>query len=199
MTEQNLREIIETPEFLERLRRFDDGAYKILVEALRNRLYSLILRILKNPEEAEEILQETFLTVFDKIDGFQGKSKLATWIYAIATNAALSRLRKKNPETVTIDDQESLIIDRGVFKNREVVFPSEVSDPVVLKEIQEKLEAAIAALPDGYRELFILKEIEKFSIKEIADEFHLNPGVVKTRIHRARLQLRSILSDYWRS
>jgi len=195
---QSVTAEIETPEFVERLKRLDGEAYRLLVEKLQDRLYRLILRIVRNPQEAEEVLQETFLAVFDKIDTFQQKSKLSTWIYAIASNHALSRLRKKSAQTVTIEDDSNLNSDGELLRNRTTLFSFDNrNDALLQKELKEKLEEAIEALPDGYRELFVLREIEKLSIKEIAEILELNPGVVKTRLHRARLQLRAILSDYW--
>jgi len=190
-------EAIEGEDFLERLKKNDEEAFSILVKTLQDRIYNLALRIVRNVEEAEEILQETFLSVFDKIDSFQGKSKLSTWIYAIASNAALSKIRKKSNDTVTFDDDTSLNLDTFLLKNTRENFQLNKDDTLVLKELREKLDTAIDSLPDGYRELFLLKEVEKLQIKEIAHILNLNPGVVKTRLHRARLQLRAILSDYW--
>jgi len=190
-------EAVEGEEFLEKLKNNDEEAFSILMKTLQDRIYNLALRIVRNAEEAEEILQETFLSVFDKIDSFQGKSKLSTWIYAIASNAALSKIRKKSNETVTFDDENSLNLDTFLLRNAKEKFQIDKNDTLVLKELREKLDSAIDSLPDGYRELFILKEIEMLHIKEIAQILNLNPGVVKTRLHRARLQLRAILSEYW--
>ena len=188
---------IENETFLEKLKKNDEEAFSILVKTLQDRIYNLALRIVRNAEEAEEILQETFLSVFDKIDTFQGKSKISTWIYAIASNAALSKLRKKSNETVTFDDESSLSTENFLLRNSREHFNIDINDTLVMKELREKLDSAINSLPDGYRELFILKEIEKLHIKEIAQILNLNPGVVKTRLHRARLQLRAILIGYW--
>jgi RNA polymerase sigma-70 factor (ECF subfamily) len=188
---------IEGQVFLERLKKNDEEAYSILVKTLQDRIYNLALRIVRNVEEAEEILQETFLSVFDKIDSFQGKSKLSTWIYAIASNAALSKIRKKSNVAVTFDEEGSLNLENVLLKNSRENFNIDKGDTLVMKELREKLDTAIDSLPEGYRELFLLKEIEKLHIKEIAQILNLNPGVVKTRLHRARLQLRAILSEYW--
>ena len=190
-------EAIEGEEFIHKLKNNDEEAFNLLVKTLQDRIYNLALRIVRNVEEAEEILQETFLSVFDKIDSFQGKSKLSTWIYAIASNAALSKIRKKSNDTVTFDDETSLNLETFLLKNARENFQLNKEDTLVMTELREKLETAIDSLPEGYKELFLLKEVEKFQIKEIAQILHLNPGVVKTRLHRARLQLRAILSEYW--
>ncbi len=188
---------LESPEFLARLKKYDAEAFRILVEAFRDRIYNLGVKLLRNPEDAEEVLQETLLSVFDKIDTFEGRSRLSTWIYAIASNAALSRLRKKSSQNVTFGEEETLNISEGWFRNASEAFNINKNDPVVLKELQDRLEAAIESLPEGYRELFILKEVENVPIKDIAATFGIRPGAVKTRLHRARLMLRARLSDYW--
>lgn len=187
---------MDSPEFVERLKQYDSDAYHELFETLHDRIYNLAFRLTRNSEDAEEILQEAFFSVFDKIHTFQGKSRLTTWIYAIASNAALSRLRKKDSQAVTFHEEGTLNSDGSLTRNP-VVFDVDKADPVIVKELQERLEKAIDELPDGYREIFIMKEIEKMPIKEIAPVFDINPGAVKTRLHRARLLLRAKLSDYW--
>jgi RNA polymerase sigma-70 factor, ECF subfamily len=188
---------LESAEFLEKLRTHDGEAFQLLVGTLKDRLYNLAFRLLRNREDAEEVLQEAFLTIFDKIGTFQGKSKLSTWIYAIVSNAALSRIRKKGSEPVTFPDDNPLTMEKALFRNSQVVFEPKTDDALIRKEMQEKLGKAIDALPQGYRELFIMKEIQKIPIKDIAAVVHLNEGAVKTRLHRARLLLRAHLSDYW--
>ncbi len=188
---------LEKPEFLERLRNYDQEAFHILVESLRSRIYNLAIRLTRNPDDAEEILQETFLAVFDKIHTFQGKSRLSTWIYAIASNAALSRIRKNSGQAVTFSGEDALNIDQSLLRNKTTLFDINRDDPVLQKELMERLNEAIDSLPEGYREIFLLKEIEHLPIKDIAEIFQINPGAIKTRLHRARLYLRARLSDYW--
>lgn len=191
-------EDLETPEFLARLRALDPEAFRTLVATLKDRLYNLAVRLLRNPDDAEEVLQEAFLTIFDKIGTFEGKSRLSTWIYSIVSNAALSRLRKKSSSEVTFEEDGSLTKDRALFRNDHVVFHAGEPDQVLEdKELQEKINRAVDSLPEGYRELFIMKEIQKLPVKDIAAVIGINVGAVKTRLHRARLLLRARLSDYW--
>jgi len=196
-TAKNTTSPLESPEFLERLKNYEAQAYHELVKGFENRVYNLALKLMKNVEDAEEILQETFLSVFDKIHTFQGRSRLSTWIYAITSNAALSRLRKKSEQYVTFQDEENLIYQKAWFRNSAESFDISKNDPAILGELQERLESAVDSLPEGYREIFILKEIQEMPIKDIAGIFQINPGAVKTRLHRARLMLRAKLSDYW--
>lgn len=187
---------LESAEFIDRLKQHDEAAFRLLVETFQDRIYNLALRLTRNAQEAEETLQETLLSVFDKIHTFESRSRLSTWIYAITSNAALSRLRKKSNAAVTFD--EDALLNSNWTRNPGIVFQvAGDRDPLLLEELQQRLEAAIETLPSGYRELFVMKEIEKLPIKTIADAFGLNPGAVKTRLHRARLLLRARLSDYW--
>lgn len=189
---------LESPEFLARLKQQDSAAFSQLVRAYQDKIYNLALRLTRNAEEAEEVLQETLLSVFNKIHTFQERSRLSTWIYAITSNGALSRLRKKSSHSVTFEEDTLLKTESTWFRNSKVVFEvNDHNDPVILKELQERLNAAIETLPDGYREIFIMKEINKMPVKEIAGIVGINPGAVKTRLHRARLLLRAKLSDYW--
>lgn len=191
-------EDLESPEFIGKLKAKDPAAFARLVRAYQDKIYNLALRLTRNAQEAEEVLQETLLSVFNKIHTFQERSRLSTWIYAITSNGALSRLRKKSSQSVTFEEDTLLNTESSWFRNSNVVFEvTDNNDPVILKELQERLEAAIGELPDGYREIFIMKEINKMPVKDIADIVGINPGAVKTRLHRARLLLRAKLSDYW--
>lgn len=177
---------------------YDETAFSTLIETMKDRIYNLAMRLTRNPDDAEEVVQEAFMAIFDKIHTFQGRSRLTTWIYAIAYNAALNRIKKNNTGSVTYDDENTLNIDPSWMRNKSALFdPGTSESPVLQKELQEKLETAIDSLPEGYREIFIMKEIEKMPVKDVADIFGINPGAVKTRLHRARLYLRARLSDYW--
>ena len=188
---------LESPEFIQALKDKNPDAFSKLVKAFQDKIYNLALRLTRNPEDAEEVLQETLLSIFDKIHTFQERSRLSTWIYAITSNGALSRLRKKNRSSVTFEEDALLKIENSWHRNAQTVFDVNEKDPVILNELQERLEKAISELPDGYRELFVMKELNKMPVKEIAGIVGINPGAVKTRLHRARLLLRAKLSDYW--
>lgn len=189
---------VETPEFIARLKQYDAEAFRDLVRLFQQKIYNLSYRLTRNPEEAEEVLQDTLLTIFNKIHTFQERSRLSTWIYAITSNGALSRLRKKKEPTVTFDDEISLKKDRALFRNGSTIFSiKDDKDPLVEKELAELLETAIDSLPDGYREIYVMKELNKMPIKDVAEIIGIKAGAVKTRLHRARLILRAKLSDYW--
>ncbi|MCB1173353.1 MAG: sigma-70 family RNA polymerase sigma factor [Leptospiraceae bacterium] len=183
---------------IERLLQYNEDAWLELVSRERDRIYNLALRITRNPDEAEEVLQDTLLTIFNKIQTFRSESRLSTWIHAIASNAALSRLRKKHTTDVTFDEEISLNTDKALFRNGAYLFqPPTGRDALIEAELSRLLEQAIDELPDGYREIYIMKELENLPVKTIAEICDIRPGAVKTRLHRARLMLRLKLSDYW--
>ena len=181
---------------LARLRAGDKSACAECVEQHSPGLYRLALRLMGDEAEAEDVVQETFLSAFKAIRGFEGRSGLSTWLYRIAYNAALMRLRKPNPPTVSVEDP--LLSDGGP----EV--PEQLFDWCCLPEqdfetaeARTELEGAIRALPEKLKAVFVLRELESLSTEETAQVLTLSEEAVKTRLHRARLWLRERLSAYF--
>jgi RNA polymerase sigma-70 factor, ECF subfamily len=173
----------------------DPKALSELVNAYSDRIYNLGLRILRNKEDAEDILQETFLTVVQKIDTFDGRSSFFTWIYRIATNTALMKLRKKKPQYVDLPDnpdfQES--IESKIF----IDWSQDASLNVHNTEVKKLLDESINDLSEIYKTVFILRDIEQLSIKETSKILNITEENVKIRLRRARQYLRDKLSDYF--
>ncbi len=182
-------------ELVERAKKGDRAALAKLVNKYSDRIYNLALRILRRKEDAEDVLQETFLTVIEKLDKFDGRSSFFTWIYRIATNAALMRLRKKKVVFQELNDdpdfQES--IESRVF----VDWSQDPSINVFDEEVKKKLDEAINKLSDIYRSVFVLRDIEGLSIKETSEILGITEENVKIRLRRARQFLRNYLSDYF--
>ncbi|NOX90004.1 MAG: sigma-70 family RNA polymerase sigma factor [Calditrichaeota bacterium] len=180
---------------VERAKNGDRAALATLVNRYSERIYNLVLRILRRKEDAEDVLQETFLTVIEKIDTFDGRSSFFTWIYRIATNAALMRLRKKKVVFQELNDdpdfQES--VESRVF----VDWSQDPSIGVFDGEVRNKLNDAINKLSDIYRGVFVLRDIEGLSIKETSEILNITEENVKIRLRRARQFLRDYLSDYF--
>jgi len=175
----------------------DRSAFSELVKRYEKKVYALALRIMQNPEDASDVLQDTFIQVFKKIKDFKEKSRFSTWLYRIAYNECLMRKRKKQIPTVSID--EPLVLASGEELKQEIVDWS--SNPLATienKELKNKLEEAISKLPEEYRDVVVLKDIEGLSHKEIADMLKISIPNVKTRLHRARMFLRKELSDYFK-
>jgi len=177
--------------FIRAAQRGDRQAMAHLVETHSERIYNLALRLTRNREDAEDVLQETFLVMMNKLNTFSGQSSLYTWLYRIATNIALGKLRTKKP----VDDSVS-IHDPRFEARRKVDWQSwspNLEQELNETEFQECLQQAIAQLPDHYRAVFVLRDLEGFSIKEAARILQLKESNVKVRLMRARLFLRDQL------
>ncbi len=182
--------------FLKKLRAGDPAAFAQLVEANQRNIYNLALRMLNNPQEAEDVLQETFLSAYKALPSFEGRSSLSTWLYRIASNASLMRLRRKQPESTSID--EPLELEEGDSLPRQFVDWSSVPEDELLDEESRRvMDEAVAELPEGLRIVFILRDIEGLSTEEAGEALELSESAVKTRLHRARLALREKLSAYF--
>ncbi len=182
--------------FLQKLRRGDPVAFSQFVEENQHKVYTLALKMLNDPQEAEDVLQETFLSAYKALPNFEGRSSLSTWVYRIASNASLMRLRKKQPNTVSVD--EPLTLDAGDSVPRQFVdWSGAPEDKLLNSESRQVMDEAVAELPESLRLVFILRDIEGLSTAETGEVLGLSEGAVKTRLHRARLRLRERLSAYF--
>ena len=177
---------------LARLRAGDDDAYRELLHSHGARLLAVARRILRDEEDAQDCLQDAFLSAFRSIERFEGKAKLGTWLHRIVVNACLMRLRtrKRKPEEL-VDPQLSAFDDYG-FR----IGPSEAESPsadelLERSEVRERVRRAIDGLPESYRTVLLLRDIEELSTAEAAEMLETTPGAVKVRLHRARLELRN--------
>jgi RNA polymerase sigma-70 factor (ECF subfamily) len=185
----------DDPNFVERLRVGDKEACAICVREHSTNVYNLALKITGDPVAAEDVLQETFLSAFKAVAHFEGKSQLSTWLYRIAHNAALMRLRKRGVETVSLD--EPVETDEGIPEPREFADWSENPEAVLLSaEMRRAMDEAIASLSETLRSVFVLRDVNKLSTAQTADVLGLSEEAVKSRLLRARLALRERLSVY---
>jgi len=183
-------------ELVKKAKEGDKKALAELVNRYSERIYNLALRMMRRKEDAEDILQETFLTVIEKLHTFDGRSSFFTWIYRIATNASLMRLRKKKIkfQEIKTDDQDFHdSIESRIF----VDWSQDPSLRVFDDELKEKLNVAIKSLSEIYRSVFVLRDIEELSIKETSAILNITEENVKIRLRRARQFLRDRLSDYF--
>jgi RNA polymerase sigma-70 factor, ECF subfamily len=181
---------------LEALKDGDRAEFARMVETYYGVIYRLAFRMLNNPQDAEDILQETFIKAYRYIEGFDGRAKVSTWLYRIATNEALMFLRRRQPNLVSID--EPFENDEGEGEPLHIVdwccIPEE---ELMSTEGRAHLDEAVNKLPYTLRIVFILREIEGLSTKETAEVLELSETAVKTRLSRARLRLREELSIYY--
>lgn len=183
-------------ELVERLKDGDQAAYAQLVDENAGRIYRLALRMMGNEADAEDVLQETFLSAFKAIDRFEARSSLSTWLYRIASNAALMRLRRKEPEQVSVD--EPLERDDGDLMPRQFFdFCCLPEDDLLRVEAREEMVRAVEDLSPTLRSVFVLRDVEGLSTEETAAALDLSISAVKSRLMRARLKLRDQLSVYF--
>lgn len=183
-------------ELIARAQDGDNQALSELVEQHQQTIYNVALRMCGNADDAEETLQETFLNAIQALPRFEGRSKLSTWLYRIASNQCLMRRRRdaKAPMQFFIDEGD----DPAESQPKYFVDWSYSPDELVLDtELQEVMEAAIETLPPKLRLAFIWRELEGLSTAETAEVLDISESAVKVRLHRARLQLRERLSRYF--
>ncbi len=172
----------------------DEAAFTELVHRHEHRVYTLALRMLRNPADAEDALQETFISALSGLKNFRREATFATWLYRIAYNATLMRLRKL-PAVASLDE---------VIENDEGAMPRELTDwshdpeaALLNQETREAMDVAVAALPETLRSVFLLRDVDGLSTEEAAAVLNLSIEATKVRLHRARVVLRDKLSNYF--
>lgn len=192
-----MSEITPTEISLEALVAGDRAEFARLVDAYSSPIFRLGLRMLGNPQDAEDVLQNTFINVLNHVSEFEGRSSLATWLYRIAANEALMLLRKKKPE-VNLDDFETDENAEDLLPTQFVDWSALPEDQLLSGEGKQMLDQVIQTLPESLRLVFLMRDVEGLSIKETAEALNLTETNVKTRLLRARLFLREQLSTYYR-
>lgn len=172
-------------------RKGDQGAFAELVDLYKDKLFHLGYRMLSNRHEAEDVVQETFLRVHKNWSRYDDKQKFSTWIYRIATNLCIDRLRKRKPSyylDAEMNDQEGM--------DGYTLFPGDDKTPeteYLLSETQRTIHQAIAGLPAKYKSVIILRYLQEMSLQEISEVLDMPVTTVKTRVHRGREFLRKKL------
>ena len=175
----------------------DVGAFGELVKRYDRNVFRIALHITQNREDAEDVVQDAFLKAYENLEQFQGQSKFYTWLVRIAVNEALMKLRRRRPERMVSLDQE--------VQTEEDSMPREVADwspnPEQLynqSELRDILGKTIQGLPPSFRTVFVLRDVEGLSTEETAQALELSVPAVKSRLLRARLQLRERLNRYFK-
>jgi RNA polymerase sigma-70 factor (ECF subfamily) len=187
----------QQPDFnLAALQAGDRAEFARFVEAYSGQVYRLALKMLQNPQDAEDILQETFIKAYKALPKFEGRASLSTWLYRIATNEALMFLRKKRPAQVSVD--EPLENDEGEERPRQIIDWCCLPESELMStEAQANLDRSVEQLPESLRTVFLLRDIEGLSTRETAEVLDISESAVKTRLSRARFRLRELLSAYY--
>ncbi len=177
------------------VQRGDKTAMADIVKQNEKMVYNTALKLLGNEEEAECVLQETFLKVFKAISSFKGESSLSTWIYRIATNFALMHLRsRKKQSNIDISDEQ---INPDLLQSFNRTVNENPLRAAMNQELNEAMKEAIEQLAPKFRTVFVLKDIDGYSLKEIADMLEMSLPAVKSNLHRARLSLRNQLAHFF--
>lgn len=175
----------------------DDHAFETIVERYHGRVFRLACR-LTSDSDAADVLQETFLQVHRHLPSFRGESQFGTWLYRIATNAGLMhrRARARRP-TESLESFLPRFDARGVHAETPAALQvaSRADELLDRQFLAEKARAALARLPDLYRDAFVLRDLEEMSTADVAHALGVEPATVRQRVHRARLMLRGYLSD----
>ncbi len=180
-------------DLVERAQSGDMEAFAELVRRYERRIYRMARQITQNDEDAEDVLQESFLKAFQHLDSFQGQSKFYTWVTRIAVNEGLMKLRKrKSDRTVSLD--ENIETDEEPIVREIAVWDDTPESKYSQEELRQILDKAIESLKPIFRTVFILRDVEELSTEETAEVLGLSVAAVKSRLLRARLQLRERLT-----
>jgi RNA polymerase sigma-70 factor (ECF subfamily) len=178
------------------LKRGDKHAFALMVDAHSDKIYRLALKMLGNEQDAEDVLQEVFIKAFNNIQGFEGRSKVSTWLYRIAVNESLMLLRKRKGVTVDIDQEYET--------NDGELMPRQITDWCCLPEkelmsgeTRQAINLAIQSLSDANRAAFLLRDVEGLSTQDAAEVLNISESALKVRLMRARMALREVLTTYF--
>ncbi|MGH0034174.1 MAG: RNA polymerase sigma factor [Myxococcota bacterium] len=179
-------------EVVQRVLGGDSALYEILMRRHNQRLYRAVRSILRDEAEVEDVLQDAYLSAYRNLAEFEGRARFSTWLTRIAVNRALDR-RRRRAKVVALDSRDPEV---PMDRDRERVWGTRTEDPErqsARRELGHLLEGAIDELPDRYRGVYILREVEGLSVQETAATLDVEPNTVKTRLHRARGLLRERL------
>ena len=189
------------PELLSAARQGDYAAFEEIVRRFQDRVYRLALGMTGNDTDAEEIAQETFLHVFKGLPAFRGDSSLSSWIYRVAANASLMVLRRqrRRPQLSLDDTRPEFTEDGTGHVQTPGAWVIEPDEAILSGELMSLVERSISELPEKYRLVLLLKDVEGLSNAEVAETLGLTLPTVKARLHRSRLIVRDELDHYFRS
>lgn len=174
------------PDLVERCKRGDEGAWAELVEATHREIYTLCLRILRDPADAADATQDAYLKAWRGLSGFRGDSMFSTWLYRIASNAAISKHRSRARRRAHETGAEDVVFEHAAATGS-------VEDTAAARLDAGELEKALARLPEHYRAAVVLRDVYGFSTAEVARQLHVTETAAKVRVHRGRKKLRELV------
>lgn len=180
-------------ELLAKFKKGDQQAFELLVRKYKTTVFNTIYSIMGNAQEADDIAQEVFLKVYTKADSFKGESSFSTWLYRITVNRCVDELRRRKNKIISYEtefNQEEKLKLKGVLASRE----NDITEKLRQKELQDIIQKAMNSLPEKYRIILTLKEIEGLSYKEISQIMKISLAKVKIWLFRARQKLKGKLA-----
>lgn len=182
-------------ELVEAFKKGCEDSFVAIVQRYTEKVHNLSMRLTRNQEDAEEVLQDVFVTVYNKIHSFEGKSAFSSWLYRVTANTAFMKLRsRKNKETVSLEDVEPTV--KNSLASRDSINGDETY-LTIRHELREVLQGAINKLPHEYKTIFILRDVDGLSNQEVGGLLNMSVPAIKSRLHRARLLLRKKLQRYY--
>jgi RNA polymerase sigma-70 factor (ECF subfamily) len=197
--ESNAAAVVTDEDLVARARAKDFAAFEELVDRYEDKIFRLAFRFVRNETEAKEIVQDTFLLVWRKLDTFKGDSQFGSWLYRVATNTALMRLRaqRRHPEVSTEELPVDYLDNYGQVPAAGENWAKRPDDELQTDELRRRIQKAVDELPEIYRTVFIIRDVEGLSTEETAEVLEISIPTVKTRLHRARLALRDAITRYF--
>ncbi len=184
-------------DLVRRIKRGEDQAFREMVERYSTRVYSLAYGVLRNAEDAEEATQDAFLILYRKIGTFDESKKFFSWFYRVALNAAYSRARRRKPGvSVSLEDYLPRFQGDGHAVAPEfTAFSDGIEDETIARDLARRAEGFIAELPEAYRDAIWLVDVEEMRPADVAETLEISIPALKSRLHRARLYVRSRLAS----
>jgi RNA polymerase sigma-70 factor (ECF subfamily) len=197
--ESNAAAVVTDEDLVARARHKDFGAFEALLERYEDKVFRLAFRFVRNESDAKEILQDTFLSIWRKLDTFKGDSQFGSWLYRVAANTALMRLRaqRRHPEVSTEELPIGYLDNYGQLPMSGENWARRPDDELQSDELRRRIQKAVDELPEIYRTVFIIRDVEGLSTEETAEVLEISIPTVKTRLHRARLALRDAITRYF--
>jgi len=188
---------VEDQDILKLLKKHDQQGVEQLINKYQDKLFAVVNRICNNSADTEEVLQDVFMTAYQKIDNFEERSSLSTWLYRIAVNAALMKLRRVRNKYTVVSMED---VGEGVMGESDVGRANEMqqspADNLMKKELYNQVAESAAYLPEIYQEVFYCRDIQGYSIKETGEMLAASPAAIKSRLHRSRLFIKEGLKPY---
>ena len=187
---------IQDEELVRRIRTGDRDQFEVLAKRYASKIYGLAMRLTRNPWDAKDLVQDIFLLVYTKLDGFRGESAFGTWLYKVALNCIYMKLRqRKHAAEESIDDYLPKFDERGTMLGTVRTFREDPESEAIRHQSTAAVREAIARLPLEYRMVLVARDIDDLSGEETAEALCLTVPAVKSRLHRARLFLRQLLEN----